>query len=226
MSKSTRLGLILYTLAAVALVVMLFGGCNFQPPAAEQPKEEGPITVGPYHSPYDALTDGSMNCNDLLMASKDESYVVSHDSNKISSYMPPDQLKLMTEQPKDLGLVVANLTSSTTQDEPRLMATRVTSEDGHTLIQLRNEKMNIDVFLRTKAPEMLPRTKDFDGSYDRKKLTMPVPDSVDQIAQKLIAAGYKFNNAKSGQLQFETGSLEATSGYGTAAIMFDQTTAK
>jgi hypothetical protein len=226
MSKSYRLGLILYTLAAVALVAMLFGGCNFQPPATEQPKEDGPTMVGFYPSPYDALTEGTVACNDLLMAFKGESYVMSNDSNTVSSYMSPCQLEFMSGQSKDLRPLVAKLTSSSTQDELRLTATQMTSEDGHTLIQLRNEKMNIDVFLRTKAPEMLPRAKGFDGSYDRKKLTMPVPDSVDQIAQKLIADGYKFNNAQAGQLQFETGSLEAISGYGTAAIMFDQATAK
>lgn len=226
MSKYSRIGLILYTIAAVALIAMLFGGCSFQPPAAEQPKEESPTMVGFYPSPYDALTQSDMGCNDLLMTYKGDTYIASNDSQKISSFMSPCQIKFMTMQSQEMRTVVAELTSSSTKEDARLTATQMTEEDNHSLIQLRNEKMNVDVFLRTKSPEMLPQTKDLDGSYDRKKLTMPVPDFVDQIAQKLIAAGYKFNNAKSGQLQFETGSLEATSGYGTAAIMFDQTTAK
>lgn len=213
-------------LAAMLAFSVGLHGCSFQPPAAEQPKEDAPTMVGFYPSPYDALAQDSISCNDLLMTFKGESYIASNDSQKISSYMSPCQMAFMSEQSKEMKTVVADLTSSTTQDEQRLSATQMTSEDSHALIQLRNEKMNIDVFLRTKAPKMLPRAKDFDGSYDRKKLTMPVPDVVDQVAQKLIAAGYKFNNAKAGQLQFETGSLEATSGYGTAAIMFDQQNTK
>lgn len=220
-----RLIFVLAVFAAVTAIAILSGGCSFQPPAAEQPKEESPIMVGFYPSPFDALTSESdANCNDLLMTNKGASYVVSNDSNTVSSYMSPCQMSFMMKQSKEMKASVAALTTSTSQDESRLTATQMSSEDGHSLIQLRNEKMNVDVFLRTKAPEMLPRNKDFDGSYDRKKLTMPVPDFVDQIAQKLIANGYKFNNAQPGQLQFETGALEAESGYGTAAIMFDPAT--
>lgn len=215
----------IYLIAAFAVIVtfVLFtSGCNIAPPSAEQPKEEGPIMVGFYPSPYDSLRNKiDTGCDDLLMNYKGETYVVSNDSNMVSSYMNPCQMQDMYDQSMEMRSLVADLVSSATKEDARLTATQITSEDGHTLIQLRNEKMNIDVFLRTKAPEMLPKAKDFDGSYDRKKLTLPVPDFVDQIAQKLIAAGYKFNNAKAGQLQFETGSLEAESGYGTAAIMFD-----
>lgn len=228
MSNTTfkRLIFLLAAFAAITGFILFSSGCSIQPPAAEQPKEEGPIMVGFYPSPYDALTTGNTDCNDLLMTYKGETYIASNDSQKISSYMSPCKMDFMNEQSKEMQTLVADLTSSTTAEETRLTASQMSAENGHSLIQLRNDKMNIDVFLRTHAPEMLPRAKDFDGSYDRKKLTMPIPDFVDQIAQKLMAAGYKFNDSKSGQLQFDTGSLEATSGYGTAAIMFDQSTAK
>lgn len=215
-----RFLLFLGILAAMLAFSVGLHGCSFQPPATE-PKEDAPTMVGFYPSPYDALAQDSIDCNDLLMTFKSESYIASNDSQKVSSYMSPCQLAFMSKQSKEMKTLVANLTSSDKQEDTRLTATLMTGEGDQSLMQLRNDKMNLDVFLRTKAPQMLPRNKDFDGSYDRKKLATPIPDFVDQIAQKLIAGGYKFNNAKTGELQFETGSMEATSGYGTAAIMFD-----
>ncbi|MBX9879720.1 MAG: hypothetical protein K2Y22_14780 [Candidatus Obscuribacterales bacterium] len=223
MSNQTfkRLFFLVAAAAAVVVFVMFTSGCNIQPPSTEQPKEDAPTMVGLYTSPYDLLVNDSADCNDFLMTFKGDSYIASNDSQKVSSYMSPCQLSFMINQSKETRALVADLTSSATKEDTRLTANLMTYEDAQGFIQLRNEKMNIDVFLRSKASEMLPRSKDFDGSYDRSKLTTPVPDFVDQLAQKLIAAGYKFSSAKPGQLQFDSGSLEATSGYNTAAIMFE-----